>query len=1125
MRAVRRVVAWTLGLWRLALGRIRADWRFLIGVWLLLACSTTLLAAGVVYGDAVAVGSLRSAIRSAPLGDQGVSARSAVTGTQLEGIDGAIRAAMEESLGEPAGVVSLVARSGSYIRAGSASATGSALTLLESIDDPARHATLVDGRWPTPRADPVEATISAAAGDAMQIHLGDRVPLGDAATPGADPNHPVVTVLVVGIHRPNPADPAWAGDPLDLTGTGALNGRTFVGPFLVQTPDLVAPGSTSRIDATWRASIDLDRLTADEIEPLRARIGGLPETIHRAFPAGTSVKVTAGLAALLDGIARSLQVARGAVFLLTLQFAVVAIYAVLLVAGMLVDRRRPEIGLLRSRGASTGHVVSLAFGEALLLAIPAVVVAPFAASAVVRLLGQVGPLASTGAVAGAGVTPTVVAAVAVAGFVAAIVLTVPALVAGVEVAGIRAVLGRPIARTFAQRLGIDVALVVVAAIAIWQLRTYGVPLTRSANGSLGFDPLLIAAPAFGLLAGGVVATRAVPRLGEIGERLLGGMRGLVSPLGARQIARRPLRYTRAALLLMLSTALGTFGAVYAATWSASQADQAAYQVGADVRVTPGPGTTVPSWQLGAAVRSLPGVTAATPVTRRDLSIGSVVRNGVLLAADTAAIANIATLPSGPEAADLGPGLAALAEARPKTTGIAIPAGTRWLRLTVDADLTKQGPTFTGDNGQSVTIDVPSDYRGIAVAAVVRDADGRLAKFEMEASSQAGLWRGRNQPIVVPLSSSRIAVPNGAASDPRTIIGLEISLLDPFGTGYVSPIHGTLQIDGADGSTSETPSAWQGLDLAPAAAWPWLGQDVNDTIQTIATGTNVVVLPNDPQFVTGGDMNLRFLAPPPADTGVPVLGGDRLLAAAGSVIGDTLGARSSGDEVDLRVIGRTPEFPTIAPGTTFAIADAPTIDLLAYLGGGSIVTGSEWWLTTQPGSLEAITTGLHQPGFPAVTIIDRATALAALESDPVGLATLGALILGAIAAAAFAVLGYVVGASVSTRERLGEFALLRALGLSTRQLTGWLAAEQAFLLTIGVVAGLAIGVLLGVLIVPETLLGPSGATVVPVPRVVVPWPLLAAVGVGAVVVLLLTVALVGRPLPGRRVAAVLRTSEE
>src|SRR3954462_4745830 len=129
--ALRRVLAWSIGLWRLAAGRIGADWRFLIGVWLLLACSTTLLAAGVVYGDAVAVGSLRSAIHSAPLGDQGVSAESAVTAAELGAIDGPVREARDESLGEPAGDVSLLARSGSYVRAGQASATGSALTLLE----------------------------------------------------------------------------------------------------------------------------------------------------------------------------------------------------------------------------------------------------------------------------------------------------------------------------------------------------------------------------------------------------------------------------------------------------------------------------------------------------------------------------------------------------------------------------------------------------------------------------------------------------------------------------------------------------------------------------------------------------------------------------------------------------------------------------------------------------------------------------------------------------------------------------------------------------------------------------------------------------------------------------------
>ncbi|HET9615333.1 MAG TPA: FtsX-like permease family protein, partial [Candidatus Limnocylindrales bacterium] len=565
MTVARRVIGWSLGLWRLASGRIRADWRFLAGVWLLLACATTLLAAGVVYGDAVAVGSLRASIRGAPAANQGVSVESALSPAEVAAADERVRSAIGAALAPAASPTIALLRSGSLVRAGAAASGSSTptLTLLESVDDLPSHATLVDGRWPEPNQDPVEAVVSRAAAATLGVRIGDRVPLGDASVPGADPNHPVVTLVVVGIDEPVAADPAWAGSALELTGSGRLNGSSFEGPFLASPADLLEPGRFARVDATWRATLDLDRTVADDIEPLRAHLTALPDAVHGAFPAGRSVAVNVGLKGLLDGVDRSLQVARGAVFLLTLQFAVVAVYAVLLVAGMLTDRRRPEIGLLRSRGASTAHIVTLAFGEAVLLAVPAAAAAPFLATGLVRLLGAVGPLSTTGAVGNATITPSVVTAVAITGLIAALVLTLPALAAGAEVAGIRAVLGRPIARTFAQRLGIDVALVVVAGLAIWQLRTYGAPLTRTANGSLGFDPLLIAAPAFGLVAGGVLATRLVPRLGEAGERVLDHGRGLVSPLGARQIARRPLRYTRAALLLMLSAALGTFGAVYA----------------------------------------------------------------------------------------------------------------------------------------------------------------------------------------------------------------------------------------------------------------------------------------------------------------------------------------------------------------------------------------------------------------------------------------------------------------------------------------------------------------------------------------------------------------------------------
>ena len=80
-------------------------------------------------------------------------------------------------------------------------------------------------------------------------------------------------------------------------------------------------------------------------------------------------------------------------------------------------------------------------------------------------------------------------------------------------------------------------------------------------------------------------------------------RGLVSPLGARQLARRPLRYTRSALLLMLAVALGTFAFAHAATWTRSQADQATYQAAADARVVLSDYQELPAWALGPAYRA------------------------------------------------------------------------------------------------------------------------------------------------------------------------------------------------------------------------------------------------------------------------------------------------------------------------------------------------------------------------------------------------------------------------------------------------------------------------------------------------------------------------------------------
>ena len=67
---------------------------------------------------------------------------------------------------------------------------------------------------------------------------------------------------------------------------------------------------------------------------------------------------------------------------------------------MLIERRRVEAALLRSRGAGTTHLSAMAFGEALLLAIPAALIAPYLAVGVVQLLATIGPLAGAGIAGG-----------------------------------------------------------------------------------------------------------------------------------------------------------------------------------------------------------------------------------------------------------------------------------------------------------------------------------------------------------------------------------------------------------------------------------------------------------------------------------------------------------------------------------------------------------------------------------------------------------------------------------------------------------------------------------------------------------------------------------------------------
>ena len=197
--------------------------------------------------------------------------------------------------------------------------------------------------------------------------------------------------------------------------------------------------------------------------------------------------------------------------------------------------------------------------------------------------------------------------------------------------------------------------------------------------------------------------------------------------------------------------------------------------------------------------------------------------------------------------------------------------------------------------------------------------------------------------------------------------------------------------------------------------------------------------------------------------------------------------------------------------------------LRYATTASIQPPTEWWMASRQPA-EVASAVLAGPDRDA-TIVTAAAREEALLADPIPRGVIGVLGLGSWAALIFAAIGFIVSATVSTRERLGEFALLRALGLSGRQLSIWLALEHAFLLVTGIVAGIGLGVLLAWLVLPFATLTTTGAAVVPPPIVVIPWPSLLPIVLAAAIVLAASLLVLRGQLLGIRIGDVLRGQDE
>lgn len=633
-----------------ALRRMRAHRSVLAAVALTVLLTAAFAAALAAYSGQAGTAAVRDTLSRDPRASAVSLAGSAPDGTVARA-SADLRGQLSKALGGVGVTLYPAPELESIVLPGSTRDHGRLATLLAPSALSA-HARLVSGSWPRPypgaadgsagAAGSTRAPVPVAVGDAAAARLGLHV--GSVLRTHTASGVPVA-FTVAGVFSPRSSqDPFWNLDPFGGAGFQTEQSYETFGPFYTD-PSYMSPDSSAAGGAVvaqqmeWEAVPDVG---AFGTSGLSARGLALGDTLRRMADdtALGDPQASTGLVTLLGGLSSAVLVAQSLVFSELLELLVVAAAALFVVVRLLTETREAEAALLWARGGTGPQLLRLRTVEALLLAVPALIVAPFAARPLAAQMGRLGAAGGSpgfpSRLDGAATAAVWVTAVAAA-LVAMAVILGPALTSAVSPLALRARSGRQSTATAVGRAGFDLALVALAGAACWQLLARDSIVGVDLEGNASYSPVAIAAPALTLAAGAVLVLRLLPLPARLGDLLARRGRSLVTPLALWQTARRPLKLAGPVLLTMLAVAAGVLSLTEYASAGRSAADQAAFTAGSDVDAQFPSGSLTPA-DL-AALTASPGVSAVSQAYREDFSPGQEPsREATLLGVDPASAA-------------------------------------------------------------------------------------------------------------------------------------------------------------------------------------------------------------------------------------------------------------------------------------------------------------------------------------------------------------------------------------------------------------------------------------------------------------------------------------------------------
>ncbi len=949
----------------------------------------------------------------------------------------------------------------------------------------------------------LEALIPQEAAILFDLSVGDRL----AAAPPWNAALPYVTVVVSGVfQRKNPRDEFWYLEESVLESATGPSFRTV--PLHIPEKsfmELLGP-SLPKMDTTyaWLLAVDIGRVNARNADLTLANIVAMHGTLASTL---TSYRQDTAVDNALREYDRRLFFSKLPMFVVLILIAVVILYYVVTLSSLVVEDRRSEVALLRSRGATSTQILTVFVLEGLTIAGLAVVAGPLLAATTISVLGFTPAFSDLtgGSRLAVSISSGAYLMSALGGALSFVALIVPAVQASrIGVTQHRQQSARPSSQPVFQRYYVDVMLLVLSIFLFRQLTEQGSVVATRLFGDVVVDQLLLAVPGLLLVASTMVLLRLFPLVLNLGSRLLSSLlpSGLV--LGMWQMARNPTHYARLSLLLILTAGLGIFASSFGATLELSFKERVLYVTGSDVRIegvspvsTRSPrtrrsfgstGTVQPPMSVSDLIgtyEQVSGVDRASPVLRatgQDLAkfYG---QNYVMFAVDGETFGDVAWFREDFSDEPMVGLLKSLEAANPPQ-GVPLPAGARSIGVRLKAD---------------------RPHPSVRVTARIKNAQDRYFTYRLGALDSRG-W------AVLETSLGFRTGQSPESSLPLTLVSLRVHESAPARRLQAgSIIIDDVWVRTAAGETTVVE------EFNDADDWSLLKvneESISDVVRASdisSNGDSGSVLFS---WSEGSALTARGIFHGPPRSPLPVLASEAFARETNHSPEEEFEVSAAGYRIPVRMIDTIDLFPTMNElDANFLVADLTSLTRYANLGAISReLLPNAIWLSTSANGIprpELVEDLENVTGYSSQAIIDREERLDRSKVDPLVQAGWRSLLFIAFAAVLIlSCLGFLVHAYVSFRNRQLEFALLRTVGFSMRQLITMVWLEQILVIAVGLALGTWMGGRLGAIIMPFLGHDDWGGQVIPPFVLEVNWgALLATYAVMVLVFAAITIGLV------------------